>query len=220
MQAAKPLRSGKQGGRRQQLSPLQLAATASDGRPRLHPTTKLALTQVTIIHTFSGCAKLCFIRDKMSGKDFLVDSGAAISLLPLKSAASQAVNKQAIKTWDFVNTAVKFNGGEYRCAIPDCWIRFFALFWDAGQPLFPRDSDCTLPALPGRQHRWRRGFNFLSCFSPERGPGASADCRRQCSPYSLLGYKDAAGGISTAAAAVNGGPTTNARGGTPYPHER
>jgi predicted aspartyl protease len=58
----------------------------------------------------------------MSGKDFLVDTGATISLLPFQSAALatgpqlQAVNKQAIKMWDFVNTAVKFNGGEYRFA--------------------------------------------------------------------------------------------------------
>jgi hypothetical protein len=82
----------------------------------------LVLPQVTTIHTFSGQAKLCFIRDEMSQKDFLVDTGAAISLLPFQSTTAatgpqlQAVNKQAIKTWDFVNTAVKFNGGEYRFA--------------------------------------------------------------------------------------------------------
>jgi hypothetical protein len=119
---------GNRGGCWQQLSPLQsaataaMAATAADGRPRLHPTTNLALLRVTTIHMFSGRAKLCFIRDEMSGKDFLVDTGAAISLLPFQSAAAatgpqlQAVNKQAIKTWDFVNNAVKFNGGEYRFA--------------------------------------------------------------------------------------------------------
>jgi predicted aspartyl protease len=98
---------------------LQSVAMAAHGRPRLHPTSKLVLPQVTTISTFSGCAKLCFIWDEKSGQDFLVDTGAAISLLPFQSAAAvtgpqlQAVNKQAIKTWNFVNTAVKFNGWEY-----------------------------------------------------------------------------------------------------------
>jgi hypothetical protein len=55
---------------------------------------------------------------KCPEKIFLVDTGAAISLLLFQSAAAarglqlQAVNKQAINTWDFVNTGVKFNGGE------------------------------------------------------------------------------------------------------------
>jgi hypothetical protein len=74
---------------------------------------------VPIIHTFSGHAKLSFIRDEMSNKEFLVDTGATLSLVPFQSAAPgtgpklQAVNKQAIKTWNFVNTVVKFNGQEY-----------------------------------------------------------------------------------------------------------
>jgi hypothetical protein len=72
----------KRGGRRQQLSPLQSAATVADGCPRLHPTTKLVLPQVTTIHMFSGNAMLCFIQDKKSGKDFLVDTGATLSLIP------------------------------------------------------------------------------------------------------------------------------------------
>jgi hypothetical protein len=80
---------------------LQLVA---DGRPRLHPTTRLFLQECTTIHTFSGHAKLCFIRDKKSNKDFLVDTGATLSMIPFQSAAAatgpklQAVNKQAIKT--------------------------------------------------------------------------------------------------------------------------
>jgi hypothetical protein len=67
---------------------LQSAATAADGHPRLHPTTKLVLPQVTTISTFSGRAKLCFIRDEKSGQDFLVDTGVAISLLPFQSATA------------------------------------------------------------------------------------------------------------------------------------
>jgi hypothetical protein len=122
MQATVPIQPGKQGGRRQQLSPLQSAATAADGRPRLHPTTKLVLPQVTTIHMFSGNAKICFIRDEKSGKDFLVDTSATLSLIPFQSATAatgpqlQALNKQAIKTWNFVNTVVKFNGWEYTFA--------------------------------------------------------------------------------------------------------
>jgi hypothetical protein len=123
MQTALPVSAGKQGGRRQQLSPLQSAATAADGRPRLHPTTKLILPKCTMIHLFSGQAKLCFIRDKKSNKDFLVDTSATLTLIPFQSAAAlmgpnlQAVNKQAIKTWNFMNTAVKFNGREYTFAL-------------------------------------------------------------------------------------------------------
>jgi hypothetical protein len=47
---------------------------------------------------FSGHAKLCFIRDEKFNKDFLVDSGANLSLVPFQSAAAatgpklQAVN--------------------------------------------------------------------------------------------------------------------------------
>jgi predicted aspartyl protease len=79
----------------------------------------MVLPQVTTIHTFSGNAKLCFIPDEKSGKDFLVDTGATLSLIHFHSAAAatgpqlQAVNKQSIKTWNFVNTVVKFNGWEY-----------------------------------------------------------------------------------------------------------
>jgi hypothetical protein len=106
----------------QPLAAIEPIGVSGDGCPRLHPTTKLVLPQVTTIHTFSGRAKLCFIRDEKSRKDFLVDTGAAISLLPFQSAAGatgpqlQAVNKQAIKTWNFVNTAVKFNSWEYTFA--------------------------------------------------------------------------------------------------------
>jgi hypothetical protein len=85
MQAAMPLPAGKRGCRQQQLSPLQ--STAADGRPHLHPTTKLILPECTTIHTFSGNAKLCFIRDEKSSKDFLVDTGATLSLIPFQSAA-------------------------------------------------------------------------------------------------------------------------------------
>jgi hypothetical protein len=100
MKAAMPLQPGKRGGHRQQLSPLQSEVTAADSHPCLHPTTKLVLPQVTTIHTFSGNAKLCFIRDEKSGKDFLVDTGATLSLIPFQSAAVatgpqlQAVNIQ------------------------------------------------------------------------------------------------------------------------------
>jgi hypothetical protein len=47
---------------------------------------------------FSGNAKLCFIRDEKSGKDFFVDTRATLSLIPFQSAAAakdsklQAVN--------------------------------------------------------------------------------------------------------------------------------
>jgi hypothetical protein len=195
MQAAMTLQPGKRGGRRQQLSTWQLAVAVADGCPHLHPTTKLVLPQVTTIHTFSGNAKLCFIWDEKSGKDFLVDTGATLSLIPFQSAAAatgpqlQAVNKQAIKTWNFVKIQQLgiyvhlFKGGR---TIPNCWFGFFAFFWDAGQPLLPRDSYCTLPAHPGRGHRRRQGFKFPSFlfFGPERGPSASAESRCRCSPYS------------------------------------
>jgi hypothetical protein len=116
MQTALPIPAGKGGGHRQS------AATAADGHPRLHPKNKLVLPECTTIHTFSGHAKLCFIRDEKSNKDFLEDTSATLSSVPFQSAATvtgpklHAVNKQAIKTWNFVNTAVKFNGREYMFA--------------------------------------------------------------------------------------------------------
>jgi hypothetical protein len=116
--------------------------------PSLHPTTRLVLFVGVHdnSHVFSGHEKLCFIRDEKSNKDFWVDTGSTLSLIPFQSAAAakgpklQAINKQAIKTWNFVNTAVKFNGREYTfaflradgCAIPNRWPKFFEIFWDAG----------------------------------------------------------------------------------------
>jgi hypothetical protein len=145
---------------------------------------------------FSGNAKLCFIRDEKSGKDFWVNSGATLSLILFQSAAAatgpqlQAVNKPAIRTWNFVNTVVKFNGWEYTFAFlradvpfPIIGLDFLGFFWDAGQPLLPRVTFCTYTTLPGRRHR--RGFKcppFLF-FGLERDPGASAESRRWCLPY-------------------------------------
>jgi hypothetical protein len=88
MQAALPLRLGKRGSRRRQLVSSLLAAVAVEGSPRLHPTTKLPIPAVNTIHTFSAKSKLCFVRDRLSGKDFLVDTGATLSLLPYQSATA------------------------------------------------------------------------------------------------------------------------------------
>jgi hypothetical protein len=102
--------------------PLQSTAKSADGCPRLHPTTRLFLPECTIIHMFSDHSKLCFIRVDKSNKDFLVDTGTTLSLAPFQSDAIatgpklQAVNKQAIKMWNFMNTVVKFNGNEHTFA--------------------------------------------------------------------------------------------------------
>jgi hypothetical protein len=81
----------------QQLSTLQ--SVAADGHPHLHPTTKLILPECRTIHTFSGHAKLCIIRDEKSNKDFLVYTGATLSLVPFQSAAAATGQKlQAVNT--------------------------------------------------------------------------------------------------------------------------
>jgi hypothetical protein len=73
------------------------------------------LTQFT---RFLPSQKFCFVRDRLSKKDFLVDTGPTLSLLPYQSAAAatglklQSVKGQPIKTWNFVNTRVEFNGWE------------------------------------------------------------------------------------------------------------
>jgi hypothetical protein len=60
-----------------------------------------------IIHTFSGHAKLCLIRDEKANKDLFVDTSATLSLFPFQSTPAvtgpklQAVNKQAIKNEEF-----------------------------------------------------------------------------------------------------------------------
>jgi predicted aspartyl protease len=101
---------------------LQSAAAVAAGRQRLHPTTKMIFLQCTTVHTFSVNAKLYYVRDEVSGKDFVVDTGVTLSLVPFQSTATamspklQSVKGQAIKTWNFVNTAVKFNGLEYTFA--------------------------------------------------------------------------------------------------------
>jgi hypothetical protein len=189
MQAPLPVPAGKQGGRRQQLSPLPSAATAADGCPCLHPTTKLVLLECTTIHTFSGQAKLCFIRDEKSNKDFFVDTGATLSLVPCQSAAAatgpklQAVNKQAIKRWNFVNTAVRFNGQEYMFAFPIVGLDFLRFFGMQRNPSSPMILIAPSTRFQGGGTAVDGGPPFLF-FGPERGPSASAECCRRCSPYS------------------------------------
>jgi hypothetical protein len=122
MQATLPLCSGKQGSPQWQLVGYPPAAVAVEGRPRLHRTTKLPIPAVNTIHAFSAQSKLCFVRDWLSGKDFLVDTGATLSLLPHQSAAAatgpklQSMKGQPIKTLNFVNTRVEFNGWERKFA--------------------------------------------------------------------------------------------------------
>jgi hypothetical protein len=73
------------------------------------------MLEVNTIHTFSAQSKLCFVRDRLSGK---VDTGTTLSLLPHKSAAAatgsklQSVKGQPIKTWNFVNMRMEFIGWE------------------------------------------------------------------------------------------------------------
>jgi predicted aspartyl protease len=200
MQATLPLLSGKRGSRRRQLVGSLPAAVAVEGRPRLHPTTKLPIPAVNTIHTFSAQSKLCFVRDRLSGKDFLVDTGATLSLLPHQSAAAatgpklQSVKGQPIKTWNFVNTRVEFNGWERKFAFlradvpfPIIGLDFLRFF---GMQVNPSSSEILVPtplsALSGRRHRWRRRQKCSPCvfFGQERGPRASAESRRRCSPYS------------------------------------
>jgi hypothetical protein len=129
----------EKGIRRQQLASSPSAAAAVEGRPSLDPTTKLPIPAVNTIHTFSAQSKLCFVRDRLSGKDFLVDTGATLSLLPHQSAAAatgpklQSVKGQPIKTWNFVNTWVEFNGWDV--PFPIIGLDFFVFFRDAGKPL-------------------------------------------------------------------------------------
>jgi hypothetical protein len=87
IQAAMPLLSGKRGSRRRQLVSSPSAAAAVEGSNRLHPTTKLPIPALNTIHTFSAQSKLCCVRDRLSGKDFLVDTGATLFLLLHQSAA-------------------------------------------------------------------------------------------------------------------------------------
>jgi hypothetical protein len=105
MQAALPLRSGKQGSWRCRLVGSPPAAAAVEGCPRLHPPTKLPIPAVNTIHTFSAQSKLCFVRDRLSGK---VDTGTTLSLLSHQSAAAatrpklQSVKGQPIKMWNLL----------------------------------------------------------------------------------------------------------------------
>jgi hypothetical protein len=122
-----------------------LAAVAVEGRPRLHPTTKLPIPAVNTIHKFSARSKLCFVRDRLSGKDFLVDTGATLSLLPHQSTAAvtgpklQSVKGQPIKMSNFVNTRVEFDGWERKFAflradVPIIGLDLLRFFQDAGKP--------------------------------------------------------------------------------------
>jgi hypothetical protein len=89
-----------------------------EGCPRLHPKTKLPIPAVNTVHTFSAKSKPYFVKDRLSGKDFLVDSSATLFLLPHQSASLvtgpklQSVKGQLIKTWNFVNKQVQFKGWE------------------------------------------------------------------------------------------------------------
>jgi hypothetical protein len=156
MQAALPLRSGKQGSCRRQLVSSPPVALGVKGCPRLHPTTKLPIPAVNTIHTFSALSKLRFVRDRLSGKDFLVDTGATLSLLPYQSAAAatgpkqQSVKGQPIKTLNFVNMRVEFNSWERKFAFlhadvpfPIICLYFLRFF---GMQVNPSSSDVLVPS--------------------------------------------------------------------------
>jgi hypothetical protein len=103
---------GNRSGHQHHLNLLQIAGKAANGCPRLHPTTKLTLSACMTVYTFSGHTKLCYVGDEVSRKDFLVDTGATLSLLPFRSTTSatglklQSVKGRAIKSWNNVNTQV------------------------------------------------------------------------------------------------------------------
>jgi hypothetical protein len=68
----------------------------------------------------------------------------------------QAVNKQAIKTWNFVNTGVKFNSQEYMFAFlradvpfPIIGLDFLRYFGMQVNPLFPAILIAPTPRLQG-----------------------------------------------------------------------
>jgi predicted aspartyl protease len=163
-------------------------------------TTKLPIPAVNNIHTFSAQSKLCFVRDQLSGKDFLVDTGATLSLLPPWSAdvvtgpKLQSVKGQPIKTWNFVKTRVEFNGWERKFAFlqadvpfPISGLEFFEIFQDAGKPLIFRNfGPLPLSAQSGRRHHQRRWQKCRPCvfFGQERGARASAEICRRCLLYS------------------------------------
>jgi predicted aspartyl protease len=175
MQAAIPLLSGKWGSRRRQLVGSPSAAAVVEGRPRLHPTTRLPIPAVNTIHMFSAQSKLCFVRDRLSGKEFLVDTGATLSLLPHQSAAAatgpklQSVKGQPIKTWNFVNMRVEFNG----------WERKFAFL----------RADVPFPII---------GLDFLRFFGMQVDPSSSEILVPTPSQRSQGGGTDSSGGKSAA----------------------
>jgi hypothetical protein len=99
MQAAMPLRSGKRGSRRRQQLSSQPAAVAVEGRPRLHPTTKLPIPVVNTMEFNGWERQLAFLRADVPfpiiGLDLLrffgmqVDPSSTEILVPTPSQRSQ-----------------------------------------------------------------------------------------------------------------------------------
>jgi hypothetical protein len=110
------------------------------------------------------------------------------SLLPHQSDAAatrpklQSVQGQLIKTWNFVNTRVEFNGWERKLAFlqadvpfPIICLDFFRFF---GMQVDPSSSEVLVAppsSLSGRRHRQlRQQCRKCVFFGPARGIVASA----------------------------------------------
>jgi hypothetical protein len=115
----------------------------------------LPIPAINTIHSFSAQSKLCFVRDRLSGNDFLVDTSATLSLLPHQSVAAatgpklQSVKGQPIKTWNFVNTRVEFNGWERKFAFVRADVSFPIIGLDFlrffGMQVNPSSSEILVP---------------------------------------------------------------------------
>jgi predicted aspartyl protease len=139
------------------------AATESvvnGGCGRRGPSPTASYNEVAYSHFFCP-VKLCFVSDRLSGKDFLVDTGAALSLLPHQSDTAATEPKQPIKTWNFVNTRVEINDWEQKFVFlhadvpcPIIGLDFLRFF---GMQVNPSSSEIFIPpppslALSGRWH--------------------------------------------------------------------
>jgi hypothetical protein len=133
----------------------------------------------------TGAAQLIFLKDSKSHSKYLVDTGAALSLLPFKSSQPSSgpklcnANGKPISSWKFVEKTLQFGKHTFK---------HLFLQADVSQAIIGLDflhaNSITIDAK-------KSPSTFSRCF-PSQSPFSHASFPSHCSPSRLLSFHSCA----------------------------